>query len=180
VINKDLSGKQFSTKLIFHGSHISIILGLLTATLVTSKIFGKISFRGFWCWVSGDPPIAEMVYLYGPMSFYSLAALVCWVKIIVTARAMRLDSATQFFAVLMRHIVMAGVFLGIFLAMFIHRLYNAISGKDSFGLMLAHIIALCGIGTWLFIIFCPSKNNLELWLELFRKCCRKQEYELVN
>jgi len=165
---------------VFHGSHISLIFGLITATLVTSKVYGEIGFRGFWCWIAADPTAAEMVYLYGPMAVIALAAVVCWVKIVLSARAMRLDTVNQFYAVLTRHLVMAAVFLLIFVAMFWHRVYNAVAKTDTYGLAMGHIVGLSLIGTTLFAIFCTSKNNVVLWADLFRRICNKNEYETLN
>ncbi len=68
----------------------------------------------------------------------------------------------HFMPVLARHLVMAAVFFVLFTAMFTHRLYNAITGEDSFVLIVLHIIALGGIGVWLFLVFGLSRHNLVL------------------
>lgn len=86
-----------------------------------------------------------------------------WIRIVLLLGQNRSSSfSEQYWTVLARHLVMTAIFFTLFVAMFSHRLYNAISGTDIFVLMELHVIALGGIGTWLFFCFALSKHNYVL------------------
>lgn len=72
---------------------------------------------------------------------------------------------------------MAAVFCALFMAMFIHRLYNAVTGQDDFVLIVMHVIALGGIGIWLFLVYGPSRHNLVL---LQARLANRREYVMLN
>jgi hypothetical protein len=141
-------------------------------TAVVSVGLGDFAYRGTWCWISGTPPWLEMLYFYGPMGIVSLLSCVMWIRVMYEMRRGR----KEYLVVLLRHLVMAAVFFIIFVAMFAHRLYNAISGVDNFVLIEMHIIALGGVGIWLFFIFGVSKHNLQI----FRDYLNHKDYEQLN
>jgi hypothetical protein len=132
-------------------SHLSPIVALVTALVCLLR--GQIGYRApLWCWIAGDPPLLEMAFFYGPMFVFAVIAALAWVRVMF-----RLRRSADSFSALFRHVVFCAVFCVLFGVMFAHRLYNVLSGKDYYTLEMLHLIALGGVGLWIFLIFFPSK-----------------------
>jgi hypothetical protein len=167
VVLKDIEGKRKLTRGVFWGQHVFAPgLGLLSASLSIGR--GDYGFRGMWCWIGGTPPWLEMGYFYGPMFLFSLICIFLWVGIVIYLGRNQRSFGDLYWSVLARHLIFTAIFFTLFVAMFSHRLYNAITGRDIFVLMELHVIVLAGIGTWLFLCFALSKHNYLLW----RNMCR--------
>lgn len=176
VATKDLAGEERLTRVFFLGQHLSPLIGLITA--ITILALGKVEYRTLWCWVGSHPYYLEIAFFYGPMGVFSAFALVLWITMLWMIR-----KDVHSYSTLYRHLVMAFVFLSLFLVMFAHRLYNILSnGQDLFVLEMLHVTALGGVCIWLFIIFGLSKHNLGLWRVA---CCQRYkrkyvEYDEIN
>ena len=97
------------------------------------------------CWLRSDHHgLYEFVFFYGEMGFTSVVALILWVQVII--RAFRSNKIIHTESYLIRHICMVVVYVVVFLVMFCHRLYMAITDSDSFVLILLHAICLSTIG----------------------------------
>ena len=153
-------------------SHLSPVVALVTALVCLLR--GQIAYRApLWCWIAGEPPSLEMAFFYGPMFVFAVIAALAWVRVVF-----RFRRNAESFAALFRHVVFCAVFCVLFGVMFAHRLYNILSGKDFYTLEMLHLIALGGVGIWIFLIFFPSKSNLVLWRNC---CCRSNKnYDEIN
>jgi hypothetical protein len=117
-----------------------------------------------------------MIYFYAPMGFVSVVAFGLWMRVLIEFRRNK-AFGSLYVKKLLRHVIMAVVIFTLFLAMFAHRLYNALSDSDSFALMELHTVALCGIGFWLFLVFGASAHHLQAcrdWVQ------RRNRYETLN
>ncbi len=156
---KDLRIQRRSVRLSFQLSHFSPVVSLGLALFVLLE--GQVQFRDLWCWIAADPPYLELSFFYGPMFLFAVVASILWIRIVwLLSRSNSRDA----FRALLRHLIFCGVFVVLFAIMFAHRLYNLLSGgKDYFALEVFHILALGGVGTWMFLIFGISSHNLSLW-----------------
>jgi len=137
-------------------------------------LFLQFRDRGVWCWLPNTSAGAwEVGAYYGPLACLIIITTIFWALTVL--RACQVSSSFKTSAYVFQ--TSTGMFLFIlsFVLQFIHRLFNLVQNKTTYGLELVHTIFLSLMGFTVFITFCCTYDNIKSYQDLYREIFKQNE-----